>query len=66
MEKGGEVVISRRNTPVARLMPMAAESPTPPKGPLEYLTELPAKLDQFLEKKFEEELARDFKGKKKP
>ena len=63
VESGEEVVIARRNTPVVKLVPV--ESPTPPKGPLEYLTELPAKLDQFLEKKFEEELARDFKGKRK-
>ena len=66
VENGEEVVIARRNKPVVRLLPVAAPNPTPPKSPLDYLTELPAKLDQFLEKKFEEELARDFKGKKKP
>ena len=65
VENGEEVVIARRNKPVVRLLPVAAANPTPPKGPLDFLTELPTRLDEFLEKKFEEELARDFKGKKK-
>jgi prevent-host-death family protein len=57
VERGEEVIIARRDRPVARLVPIETERP---KRSLGFLSHIPVKLDGFFEPEFEREMAADF------
>jgi prevent-host-death family protein len=57
VERGEEVVIARRDKPVARLVPVVVERP---KRKLGFLAHIPVKLDGFFDPKFEAEIAANF------
>ncbi len=59
VERGEEVVIARRDKPVARLVPIATERP---KRKLGFLAHIPVQLDGFFDRGFEAEIAADFEG----
>jgi len=57
VERGEEVVIARRDTPVARLV---AVETVRPKRRLGFLAHIPVKLDGFFDPELEAEIAADF------
>jgi prevent-host-death family protein len=59
VERGEEVVIARRDKPVARLVPAIPERP---RRKLGFLADLPVKLDGFFDPDFEAEIAREFES----
>lgn len=57
VERGEEVVIARRDKPVARLVPAVKMRP---KRKLGFLAHVPVKLDGFFDPAFEAEIVADF------
>jgi len=63
VERGEEVVIARRDKPVARLVAVENERP---KRKLGFLAHLPVKLEGFFDPEFEAEIAADFEAPGRP
>lgn len=59
VERGEEVVIARRDKPVARLVPAIHERP---RRKLGFLAHVPVKLDGFFAPEFEAEIAEAFEA----